>query len=49
MMILVAEFTDGNMQLMVVKIMILLLTKVLLAVMTVNDDDNHGKYDDNDN
>ena len=49
MMILVAEFTDGNMQLMVVKIMILLLTKVLMAVMTVNDDDNHGKYDDNDN
>ena len=49
MMILVAECTDGYMQLMVVKIMILLLTKVLMAVMTVNDDDNHGKYDDSDN
>ena len=47
-MILVADCTDGYMQLMVVKIMILLLT-VLMAVMTVNDDDNHGKYDDNDN
>ena len=43
-MILVANCSDGNMQLMVVKIMILLLTKVLMIVMTVNDDDNHGKY-----
>ena len=49
MMILVAECTDGYMQLMVVKIMILLLTKVLMAVMTVNDNDDHGKYDSNDN
>lgn len=49
MMILVADCTDCYMQLMVVKIMILLLTKVLMAVMTVNDDDNHGKYDDSDN
>ena len=48
-MILVAECTDGYMQLMVVKIMILLLTKVLMAVMTVNDNDDHGKYDSNDN
>ena len=47
MMILVANCTDGNMQLMVVKIMILLLTKVLMAVMLlmmitimVNDSDN---------
>ena len=48
-MILVADCTEGNMQLMVVKIMILLLTKVLMAVMTVNDDDNHGKYDRSDN
>ena len=49
MMILVAECTDGYMQLMVVKVMILLLTKVLMAVMTVNDNDDHGKYDSNDN
>ena len=47
MMILVANCTDGNMQLMVVKIMILLLTKVLMPVMLlmmitimVNDSDN---------
>ena len=49
MMILVADCTDGNVQLLVVKVMILLLTKVLMAVMTVNDDDNRGKYVDNDN
>ena len=41
MMILVADCSDGNMQLLVVKMMILLLTKVLMAVtIMVNDNDN---------
>ena len=46
-MILVADCTDGHMQLLFVKIMILLLTKVLMAVVLlmmmtimVNDNDN---------
>ena len=47
MMILVADCSDGNMQLLVVKMMILLFTKVLMAVILlmtmtimVNDNDN---------
>ena len=47
MMILVADCTDGHMQLLVVKIMILFLTKVLMAVVLlmmmtimVNDNDD---------